>query len=164
MSDDPKFIADASLAGLARWLRLLGYDTVIHGNEAGRPMMRQAQSQARILLTRRRDMMERQFTGRLFLLPETGVGDQLLFVISKLALEINQKKMYTLCLGCNEPLHPVERETVRDRVPQFVFENCSHFNQCEKCRKIYWQGTHQRNALRFLEQNKIKFNLNDKKE
>lgn len=156
MNEDPKFIVDASLAGLARWLRLLGYDTVVYGSRAGRPMMRQAQSQARILLTRRRDMMERQFSGRLFLLPETGVGEQLLFVINKLSLEINQKKMYTLCLVCNETLHAVEKENVRDRVPQFVFENCSHFNQCRKCQKIYWRGTHQRNALRFLEQNKIK--------
>jgi len=156
MSADPKFITDASLAGLAKWLRLLGYDTVVYEKEAGRPMMRQAQCQARILLTRRRDMMERQFTGRLLLLPEAGVGGQLFFVISKLSLKINKEKMHTLCVRCNEPVLPVEKETIRDQVPQFVLENCSHFNQCKKCRKIYWQGTHQRNALQFLEKNNIK--------
>ncbi|PKN20971.1 MAG: hypothetical protein CVU71_04125 [Deltaproteobacteria bacterium HGW-Deltaproteobacteria-6] len=155
MSGDPKFIVDASLTGLARWLRLLGYDAAIYGNEAGRPMMRQAQSQARILLTRRRDMMERQFTGQLLLLPETGVGGQLFFVVSKLSLEISKEKMHTRCLGCNEPVIPVEKENIRDRVPQFVFENCGHFNQCPKCRKIYWPGTHQRNALGFLEKHHI---------
>jgi len=30
MNTEPKFIADASLAGLARWLRLLGFDTVVY--------------------------------------------------------------------------------------------------------------------------------------
>lgn len=63
MYGDVKFIVDASLAGLAKWLRLLGYDTVIYPKQAGRPMMSRAQSEARILLTRRRDMMERQFSG-----------------------------------------------------------------------------------------------------
>ena len=69
MNAEPKFITDASLAGLAKWLRLLGYDTIVYTSEAGRPMMRQAQSEGRILLTRRRDMRERQFAGDLFLVP-----------------------------------------------------------------------------------------------
>ena len=63
MSAEIKFITDATLAGLAKWLRLLGFDTIVYGSEAGRSMMRQAQSQERILLTRRRDMRERQFAG-----------------------------------------------------------------------------------------------------
>lgn len=161
MNSTPKFITDVSLAGLARWLRLLGFDTAVYSGEAGRPMMRQAQSQARILLTRRRDMMERQFAGKILLLPDAGVGAQLLFVISKLSLDLNLKKMYTLCLGCNETIQPVKKEDVRHLVPQFVFENCSRFQQCRKCQKIYWPGTHQRNALRFLEQNKIEVKCQD---
>lgn len=159
MKARPKFITDAAGAGLARWLRLLGFDTIIHEREAGRPMMRMAQSQERILLTRRRDMMERQFSGQLLLLPDAGVCVQLFFVISRLSLKIKKEKMYTLCLGCNEPVHPVDKEIIRDLVPQFVFENFSHFNRCEKCRKIYWPGTHQRNALQFLEKNNIKINI-----
>jgi len=155
MNAGPKFITDASGAGLARWLRLLGFDTVVYAGEAGRPMMRQAQDQKRILLTRRRDMMERQFNGKMLLLPDAGVGAQLSLVISKLSLEIYSSKMHTRCLRCNEAVESVERECVRDLVPQFVFENCSHFNQCKKCQKIYWQGTHRRNALRFLAENKI---------
>ncbi|MEE9911151.1 MAG: Mut7-C RNAse domain-containing protein [Deltaproteobacteria bacterium] len=156
MTAKPKFITDASLAGLAKWLRMLGFDTIIYGGEAGRVMMRLSASQSRIVLTRRRDMMERQFSGKILFLPEGGVGAQLLFVISKLSLKINLKEMHTLCLGCNEALHPVEKEKVRDRVPQFVFENNSCFNQCDTCQKIYWPGTHQLNALHFLEENHIK--------
>lgn len=158
MISEQGFITDTSLAGLARWLRLLGFDSVVHGGEAGRPMMRQAQSQKRILLTRRRDMMERQFSGQMLLLPEGDVGSQLYFVVHKLSLNITQKKMYTRCLGCNELLDTVEKEDVRDLVPQFVFENCHHFNRCKKCRKVYWPGSHERNVLNFLEKNNITIN------
>lgn len=156
MNVEPKFITDASLAGLAKWLRLLGFDTIVYGNEAGRPMMRLAEKEQRILLTRRRDMVERQFTGYLVLLPETGVGQQLGFVISKLSLKIYSEKMYRICLICNQKLHPVGCEDIRNLVPPYVLENCNQYNQCDTCGKIYWKGTHVRNALQFLEKNNIK--------
>jgi len=156
MNAAPKFITDASGGGLARWLILLGFDTSIYTGEAGRPMMRQAQMEGRIILTRRRDMMERQFSGQMLLIPGAAVGAQLHFVTNSLSLKIDPQKMYTLCLRCNERLEPIVKESIRHLVPQYVFENCSHFNQCEKCRKIYWQGTHERNARRFLEHHQIK--------
>jgi hypothetical protein len=156
MNAEIKFITDATLAGLAKWLRLLGFDTVVYGSEAGRPMMRQAQSQGRILLTRRRDMRERQFAGDLFLLPEASTGQQLSFVIRKYSLKINSQKMHRTCLICNQRLHPVGRDDVRNLVPTFVFENCEQYQQCDCCGKIYWPGTHVQNALQFLEKNNIK--------
>jgi hypothetical protein len=93
MNTEPKFIADASLAGLARWLRLLGFDTVVYGGEAGRAMMRQAAGQNRILLTRRRDLMERQFTGELLLLPDMETAKQIHYVIGRLSLEIHLQNL-----------------------------------------------------------------------
>lgn len=156
MNDDPKFLTDASLAGLAKWFRLLGFDTLVYDGEAGRPMMRQAAIQKRILLTRRRDILERQFAGDVFLLPEANTGRQLHFVISRCSLEINAGKLYRLCLICNRRLRPVQREDVRDLVPPFVFDSCNQFQQCGHCGKIYWPGTHVRNALKFLEENNIK--------
>lgn len=161
MNAETKFITDASLAGLAKWLRLLGFDTIIYGSEAGRPMIRLATSQERILLTRRRDIMERQFSGRLYLVPATSVGKQLHYVISKISLKINSGKIYTLCLECNEKLFSVEKEEVPDLVPQFIFEHCNQYNQCPKCRKIYWSGTHGRNAFSFLEKNNITINIDE---
>jgi hypothetical protein len=161
MNAEIKFITDGTLAGLAKWLRLLGFDTIVYGSEAGRPMMRQAQSQGRILLTRRRDMRERQFAGDLFLLPEASTGQQLSFVIRKYSLKINSQKMHRICLICNQRLHPVGREDVRNLVPTFVFENCEQYQQCDRCGKIYWPGTHVQNALQFLEKNNIKIIKNE---
>ena len=156
-----KFITDATLAGLAKWLRLLGFDTIVYGSAADRPMMRQAQSQERILLTRRRDMRERQFAGDLFLLPAASTGQQLNLVIRKYSLKINFREMYKICLICNQRLHPVGREEVRNLVPAFVFENCEQYQQCDHCGKIYWLGSHIQNALQFLEKNNINIIKNE---
>lgn len=151
MHAEPRFMADASLSGLTKWLRLLGYDAIVFQGAGDTVMMRQAAESGRILLTRRRDMTERQYSGTILLLNETAKLKQLAFVVSALSLNIHSKKFFTRCLSCNENLLPVNRENVRDAVPAYVYEHCSYYNQCPKCRKIYWPGTHGRNAITYLQ-------------
>jgi len=136
---------------LAKWLRLLGYDTIVFSREAGRAMLRQADAEERIVLTRRRDMAERQFSGILFLIMDVIVSKQLNAVIEHFSLKVDRKKMFGICMECNQKLHSVAKEEVRDLVPPYVFETCDQYNQCPGCKKIYWMGTHPRNALRFME-------------
>jgi uncharacterized protein with PIN domain len=119
--------------------------------EAGREMLRQADAEGRIVLTRRADMVERQFSGTLFLITDVIVSNQLKSVIERFSLKIEREKMFGICLECNEKLCLVEKEKVRDLVPPFVFENCTRYNQCPRCHKIYWMGTHPRNVLKFME-------------
>ena len=150
--ENSKFIVDASLGRLAKWMRLLGYDTVVFLKEAGRAILRLAVEENRIVLTRRADMIERQFSGTLFLITDVIVGKQLHAVIENFSLKVDRQKMFTICLECNEKLVDMEKEDVRDLVPPYVFENCSQYHQCPRCRKIYWMGTHPGNALRFMKQ------------
>lgn len=150
------FIVDESLAGVAKWLRLLGFDTVVHQGEAGRIMMRRATQEQRILLTRRRDMIERQFSGRICLVPAIGIGPQLQYLVEKLSLEISMSQLLRICLICNRQLHLVGREEIRDIVSPHVLENGEEFNRCGACGRIYWKGTHVRNALAFLEENNVR--------
>jgi len=159
MFNHPKFITDATLEKLAKWLRLLGYDTVVFHKEAGREMLRLAQAEGRIVLTRRSDMTQRQFSGCLYLIMGKDISSQLNDVISKFALKIEKQSMFGICLRCNRKLHSVSGEGLRNLVPPYVFENCASFNKCSSCQNIFWEGTHQRNALQFLEKHINNFRI-----
>jgi len=96
-------------------------------------------------------MLERQFSGRLYLVTGNDVAAQLREVLERFSTSINPEKMFSLCLKCNEKLINVTKEEVRDLVPPYVWENCSSYTKCQKCQSIYWAGTHQRNSLHSLE-------------
>ena len=51
----PRFIADAMLGRLARWLRTLGYDTAYDDRIADADLVRRSLTEGRHLLTRDRD-------------------------------------------------------------------------------------------------------------
>ena len=150
-----RFITDHSLAGVARWLRLCGFDTVVFQGKAGRAMMRQAQAQERILLTRRRDMQARQVSGRLLLMQAADPRSQLKYILESLSLQISRDKMLSICLVCNHPLEEVPRPEVRDLVPPFVFENHEKYTRCPRCERIYWEGSHVCRVLDYFKRNGI---------
>ncbi len=58
-SEAPKFLADAMLGSLARWLRILGFDTrYLQGDDA--MIAYRARAEERILLTRDRELARRR--------------------------------------------------------------------------------------------------------
>lgn len=151
MSENLKYLTDGSLGKLAKWLRVLGYDTIVYPRTIDREILNLAYSGKRIVLTRKLDMLKRQFSGQLYLVEGKETGSQLKEVITKFSLKIDKEKIFSICLKCNERLSPVAKTEVYDLVPSYVFANCDEYNKCPNCRRIYWKGTHQRNTLQFLE-------------
>ena len=98
MPEDPKYLTDGTLSKLAKWLRLLGFDTIVYSQEAGREMLNLANSEKRIVLTRRLDMLERQFSGQLYFVAGIDIGSQLKEVIAKYSLTIEKEKIFSICL------------------------------------------------------------------
>ncbi len=145
-----KFITDSNLGKLAKWLRILGYDTVSYRGEADRNFLRKAERAGRVVLTRRKDMAARQFSGKLVIVGSDHVKEQLVEVMEKLSIAADPGRLFSICVRCNEALVVVDKEDVAGMVPAFVYDTQSGFRRCPRCKGIFWPGTHIDNALNYL--------------
>ena len=145
-----KFITDANLGKLAKWLRILGYNTVFYTGNADRNFLRKAESEERVVLTRKKDMEKRQFSGQLVMIHSDQVREQLKELIDKLHLLPDPDRLFSICLSCNELLIKVNREEVSSLVPDHVYASHTEFHMCPRCKGIFWPGTHMDNARIYL--------------
>lgn len=138
------FLADTMLGRLARWLRLLGYDTAYSRVLPDSDLIVQLLREGRWLLTRDGYLARRRAVrNRVTLLRSDSVDDQLRQLRAELRIELtlgdgNQPR----CAACNLVLEPVAPEAAASRVPPYVAGHFSAFAQCPGCRRVYWPGTH----------------------
>ena len=136
-----KFVADSMLGKLARWLRILGYDTVYDPFGEDDTLLRQAGAEGRVLLTRDRPLEKRAPEGCCILIAHDGLDDQIAQLVQTVGLDLD-RKTFTRCLICNDPIVEIGRAEVQSRVPPYVFRNRTRFYRCPACDRIYWRGTH----------------------
>ena len=142
-----RLVADAMLGRLAKWLRVLGYDTLYwRGDDAG--LVRLALAENRLLLTRDTRLPSRLPPGRTLLIESDHYEEQLHQVAGRLGLPLQIGRR---CLRCNHPLEPAAKAEVRGQVPEFVWDRHDRFARCPRCRRIYWEGTHYARMMATLE-------------
>jgi uncharacterized protein with PIN domain len=138
-NDSRKLIVDGMLGRLARWLRVLGYDTVYAPDTDDTELMRRARAEGRVLLTADRALAKRR-SARTLLIEAQELADQLRQV--QAALGPSPNGVFTRCVACNGALVPVEKSALSDRVPPYVLATHNEFRRCVDCDRIYWPGTH----------------------
>lgn len=143
------FAVDSMLGKLARWLRILGYDTLYDPAIALLELAAQAKAECRVLLTRRRNLPDGMPSIEMFVLNSDKFPDQLRSVIHRFNLD-TESGLFTRCLECNVAVQSVMRAEVRGRIPDRSFEGFDEFFECPKCHSVYWGGAHRKNTLRRL--------------
>lgn len=137
----PSFLADRTLGKLVKWLRLMGFDTIIETDRNRTRFQREIQLN-RLILTRTEDVWKRVPGQNGIWIEADDPKLQIRQVISQLDLKYEALEPFTRCIGCNESLKPVPRHEVLGLVPDYVYETQSQFNRCPDCRRIYWSGSH----------------------
>lgn len=81
-------------------------------------------------------------------------GEQLREVLKVLAFKPDRTGLLGRCIRCNNPLKRLNSEEVarfQFRIPFYIRQTQRFFSRCERCGRIYWQGTHARNMMRRME-------------
>jgi len=137
----PRFLCDAMLGSLARWLRFCGYDCLYLGTEPeDDELARIAEMEDRWLLTRDRELAAAG--PRTQMIRSDGLEAQLAEVLTRHRLPLPEDLEGSRCGECNGRLEDVSADQVADRVPPYVLATAGRFRRCDSCGRVYWPGTH----------------------
>lgn len=125
---------------LARWLRLMGYDTLIMPAQPLSALYQTAHNEDRIVLTRNQRVRPGTLA-RVMLMRHTNIVDQLRQVERDLG-EPDSRARFSRCDQCNAVVEAVTPEDVRGQVPPYVYQTQRTFRRCPACGKVYWSATH----------------------
>lgn len=137
----PRFVADAHLGGLARMLRMLGFDTVFRNDLHDNEICALATSEQRIVLTRDRELLKCRAIARGCFVHALKPQEQLREVVGRLHLA-SVAMPFTLCLHCNLPLREVPKTEVAARLPENAARYYDRFCLCPGCERVFWEGSH----------------------
>jgi len=150
-----KFMVDHNAGKLAKWLRMVGYDTILFTGPDDSDMVDAALKEQRIILTRdtqiplRRVAVNGQL--RVILIESDKPEEQINQITRIIPLHKGDFRPFSLCMEDNEPLLDCIKDEIRERIPSYVFQTQKEFVECPVCRRIYWKGTHWENMVRKLE-------------
>lgn len=135
------FVADAHLGGLARLLRMAGFDALYSNAYQDKEIAEIGAREGRIVLTRDRDLLKQKIITHGCYLHARKPQQQFLELLDRLDLR-RSLKPFSLCVECNAPLRLTDKGQVWERLPPKVREHYTRFTTCDVCGRVYWQGSH----------------------
>jgi len=138
-----KILCDQMLGTLAKWLRIMGFDTFYANAEmSDEDLLNIAKGENRTIFTRDKELIIRGKKKNLnvIAIETTDLDLQLNQVLKH--VNINENSVLSRCTLCNTLLDTIEKNKVQGKVPSKVFENNEKFWFCSKCNKFYWMGSH----------------------
>lgn len=136
-----RFVADAHLGGLARLLRMLGFDTLYSNDLDDDDIVNTANREGRVVLTRDRELLKRRELSHGCYVHALKPKEQFEEVVERLQLA-SAARPFSLCLHCNLPLRPADKAGVMERLPPRIAEAYERFCTCDGCGRVFWEGSH----------------------
>jgi uncharacterized protein len=134
------------LGGLARWLRMLGYEVEYDATTDDNKLLEQLQEKGAILLTRDEELYHRAETRKLGAVLVRGESEeQRLGQLAKTAgISLDIDMATTRCPQCGSQIHEITKKEASTSVPPNSLKLYDKFWRCgnSECAKTYWIGSH----------------------
>lgn len=145
-----RFVLDAHLGTLARYLRLCGFDTLYRNDYRDEELAEISAEQHRILLTRDRDVLKRRIVTHGYFVRKDRPRDQLVEVLKRFQLR-DAITPFTRCARCNGLLREVDKSDIAGQLELLTRRHYHRFRQCGDCGRVYWRGSHVAHIERLLD-------------
>jgi uncharacterized protein with PIN domain len=144
------FAADRTLGKLAKWLRILGFDTNIEIDVPADRFYAHLEKD-RIVLTRTVAIKKQFKAHRLVFITSNHLDLQLRQVITEIGICPTDTRPFSRCIHCNVPILDAAPEDVCGLIPDYIYETHNEFHKCLQCNRIFWPGSHTRRSLETIE-------------
>ncbi len=136
-----RFVVDAMLGTLAKWLMALGHDAAYLPHADDDEILALAKAESRVVLTRDAELASRAGAAG-FIVSRGDLDHQLAEVVARYP-ETDSEPL-SRCLECNGVLAAATKSEALASgcVPDGVAERFDEFWRCPCCKKIYWKGSH----------------------
>ena len=146
-----KFLLTRELGKLAKWLRIMGFDTEYSSTDNNASLIVWALRDERVILTRNHRLPQTRGV-KIVIIKDELLKGQLKQVTEMLKTPLDSQVMFSRCVICNAELQDIAKEKVKDLVPEYVFNTQQDFTSCPKCNRIYWKGTHWGNVQKTIDE------------
>jgi uncharacterized protein len=146
---ETKFVLDVHLGTLAKYLRLLGFDTIYRNNLDDAEIISLSLSEQRIILTRDLLILKNGKVTHGHFVRETSPKKQILEIVRRFDLK-DQFNPFHRCLDCNGIILKVDKSLIDDEIQENTRKAFQEFCQCQVCRKIYWKGSHYEKLMKLV--------------
>ena len=147
---DLRFAADRTVGKLAKWMRILGFDTIFESDLSSHYFYHHLDP-GRIILTRMTKIGQRSGAHRIIFVVADDVQRQLRQVVAELAISREDICPFSICLRCNATIMGIDKELVSGLVPDYIWQTHDNFSRCQQCERIYWAGSHSERTMAVIE-------------
>lgn len=141
-----RFLVDGMLGGLARWLRILGYEARYDANAKDNDLLRVASEEKMVLLTRDEELYHRAIARKIssgLVVGETE-EERLVQMAITFGVQLDADMVETKCPECGTRLTEKSKNDIITDVPKASLKLYEQFWKCsnQNCGKVYWVGSH----------------------
>ncbi len=144
-----KFILDVHLGKLAKYLRMLGFDTLYQNDYDDEKILQISIAEHRIILTRDIGLLKVKTVSHGYWIRDQKPQEQLIEVLKYFDL-YKATDPFNRCIKCNGKLKPVRKEDILNQIEPLTRKFFTDFYICQNCESIFWEGSHYDRMLKFV--------------
>lgn len=143
--------------GLVRWIRFLGFHSILIEDLEHVGYLKKHYSNV-FFITSSKKNLKKIGDYNTILLKKNTIPEQLQELNDSFRI-FEQINLLSICSICNVQIEPVNRDEIKNFIPERVWISYQRFWRCPQCRRIYWLGGHVKRLIDKLQRMNVPLDI-----